>query len=118
MLRRMDMRLLTWSVLASAVMLAGCSGSADRDGVVMADVLYGIRYTVGAEAYDDSRAKAALGECLALSGASSAGQDDSLPPGPSVRFKGELEDQDELERCLRALPDVVLSGPRPVPSGF
>jgi hypothetical protein len=115
----MTMRWLSLGVWTTAVvMLAGCGGSADRDGVVRADVLYGIRYTVGADAYDDKRATAALNACLELPGASSAGQDDSLPPGPSVRFKGDVEDQDVLERCLRALPNVVLSGPRPVPSGF
>lgn len=114
----MHMRLATSVCVTAVIVLAGCSGSADRDGVVRADVLYGIRYNVGPDTYDDRQAKAALDECLALPGASFSGQDDSLPPQPSVRFKGEPQDQDALERCLKELPGAVVSGPRPVPSGF
>lgn len=85
------------------------------DGPATAHVPYGIRYTVGADAYDDREASAALRRCAELPGASLAGQDDSLPPQASVRFQGAFTEQDRLEACLRDLPDAEVSEPRPIP---
>lgn len=103
-------------LMGGSLTLAACEAANDRDGVVTARVLYGIQYT-SPGTYDDAEATAALSRCTKLRGASSAGQDDSLPPQPSVRFEGSLSDQDRLEQCLAALPDVKVLGPRPLPTG-
>jgi hypothetical protein len=108
-----------WAVAAGLVLVPGCGSrpdggpGADVEGV---RVQYGIHYTVGADQYDDRAAKRDLGRCTSLPGASFEGQDDSLPPGPNVRFSGGSREQAALEKCLHDLPDSTVNGPFPVPS--
>lgn len=100
--------------LLATILAAGCGAKDERVGPFQ----YGISYTVGADAYDEDASQPAFDACAGLPGAAAAGVDTSLPPGLSVRFEGTDAEQQDLESCLRALPDTRLSGPREVPDGF
>ena len=103
MLRHMDMEKRTGVVAMAAlavVAMTSCGrgvpeGAKDGRQPV---VEYRIHYTVGADAYDDEEASRLLRRCADLPGAEFAGQDDSLPPGPAVRFSGTAEEQRRLGR--------------------
>ena len=118
-LRRTCMdRALSTAAIAALLFTTGCGAGAERDGRRVGPVQYGITYPVGVEQYDQDASQPAFETCADLPGASFAGSADSLPPGLSVRFEGSKSQQDELESCLRALPDTRRSGPHVLPDGF
>jgi hypothetical protein len=111
-------RALRLAAAATLLLVTGCSAEAERDEPHVGPVQYGISYTVGADEYDEEASQSAFDACADVPGASPAGVDQSLPPGLSVRFTGTKAQQEDLEACLRALPDTRLHGPLEVPDGF
>lgn len=110
-------RALHATAVAALLLGAGCNAGGARDEPRVWPVQYGISYTVGAAQYDERTSQAAFDTCADLPGASFVGSEDSLPPGLSVRFEGTRTEQEDLETCLRALPDTRLTGPYDVPDG-
>lgn len=68
-----------------------------------------LRYTVAASDYDNTAATRALHGCVVLPGARRGFVNQSDPPQPTVLFEGSGANLDALERCLRRLPNVVVT---------
>jgi hypothetical protein len=107
-----------FAAVAALLLAAGCSAEPEPEEPRVGPIQYGVSYTVGADEYDEEASQRAFDACADLPGASPAGVDQSLPPGLSVRFEGTKAQQEDLETCLRGLPDTRLQGPFEVPDGF
>lgn len=108
-------RALTLLAVATLLSVTSCTAEAERDEPRLGPIQYGILYTVGADDYDEEASRRVFDACAELPGASFAGSEDSLPPGLSVRFEGTKAQQEDLEACLRALPNTRMAGPYDVP---
>lgn len=64
-----------------------------------------------AESYDPARAERELETCLSLSGVQGLNRTTtSLPPGRSIRFAGDSEELERVEKCLKELTGVRYFG--------
>ena len=109
----MTMRRLVGAVL---VLLAVAACSEDRERTQVGPLIYGVGYTVGADQYDHADATRRYKRCADLAGAKEEGEDQSLPPGRTVRFQGTEAEQVALVACLKSLPNAQVNGPFSPPS--
>ena len=87
------------------MILAACG----QAGGSAADERYYFVSYVDADAY--AKDEDVLTRCSGLPGTRSGGSDDSYPPGDSLIFTGSSDEQQRLEDCLKALPNVRVIGP-------